>query len=100
MHVIEEILVEFQAQGITASAIERVFDLEQGALKSACQTDNPEIITLLRMVRVYPWLIEVAEHGFDGERSQRILLHNAVDIMMNERHNKNKHKICSHSLIG
>lgn len=88
MTKIEEILIDFQAMGITASAMEIALGLEIGSIETASVTDNPEMIILLKIVKVYPWLLEVAEHEYDENMSQRIMLHNAVDIMMNERHNK------------
>lgn len=87
MHIIEEILIEFQAEDITASAIERSLELKQGALQIAIMTDDPEVVALLKMVRTYPWLLEVAEHNFREDNALRILLHNAVNVMVNEKYN-------------
>lgn len=88
MNKIEEILIEFQSNGISEPAIERIFELDQGSLRIAKLTEDPEIIALLKMIRTFPWLIDVADKRFDESHSKRILLHNAVDLMMNEKHNK------------
>jgi hypothetical protein len=90
MHKIEEMLIEFGSMGISEAAIERALDLGQGSLRVASLTEDPEATVLLRLIRVYPWLIDVAESNFDENTSQRIMLHNAVDVMMNEKHNKLK----------
>jgi hypothetical protein len=82
MSLIEEILAEFQAYGITIAQIERVLDLHQGALDTGNLIDDPEIIALLKIVRTYPWLLEVAEADYDENESKRILLHHAIDQMI------------------
>lgn len=88
MHEIEEILLDLQTMGFSSSAIERALDLNQGDLQYAILTDNPETITLLRIIKTFPWILEVAEHNYMENSSQRILLHNAVDIIMNEQYNE------------
>jgi hypothetical protein len=87
---IEEILVEFQAEGITQTQIERTLDLGQGSLDVGNLINEPETTALLRIVRAFPWLLEVAEKRFDENESKRILLHQAVDVMVNKKINKEK----------
>lgn len=88
MKELEEILLEFQAHGLTPAKIEFALDLDYGSIEKALLTDDPIMITLLKVVRTYPWLLEIAEHGYDGTESERILLHNAVNVFINEKHNK------------
>lgn len=87
MTKIEEILIDFQAMGITTSAIKLAFDLDQGSIEIANISDNPEMITLLKIIRTFPWLLEVAEYNYDENISKRTLLHNAVDVIMNKQYN-------------
>jgi len=85
---IEGIIAEFQSHGISQTSIEHALDLGFGSIERALLTDDPEMISLLRIVRTYPWLLEVAENNYDETKAERILLHNAVDIFVNEKHNK------------
>jgi len=87
METIDGILLEFQSMGVTEAAIERSLDLKQGDIRRACLIDDPEMVALLKIVRTYPWLLEVAELGYKENSSKRIMLHNAIDIMMNKEHN-------------
>lgn len=87
METIDGILIEFQSMGITEAAIERSLDLKQGDIRRACLIDDPEMVALLKLVRAYPWLLEVAEFGYKENSSKRIMLHNAIDMMMNKQYN-------------
>ena len=87
MTEIEEILIDFQAMGISSSAIERAFDLKIGDINRANLIDDPEVLALLRIAQTYPWLLEVAQNRYDEDKSKRIMLHNAVDSIMNIEHN-------------
>jgi hypothetical protein len=90
MTIIEEIVVEFQAHGISPAQIERALDLDQGMLSRGNLIEDKEVIALLKIVRTYPWLLEVAEARYDENESKRILLHHAVDQMINDKINKEK----------
>ena len=93
MTEIEETLVEFQAEGITQTQIERTLDLGQGSLDVGNLITEPETIALLRLIKAFPWLLKVAEKRFDENESKRILLHQAVDVMVNKKINKEKYMI-------
>lgn len=93
MKEIESILIDFQAHGISQVNIEHALDLSFGSIERAKLTDDPEMITLLRIVRTYPWLLQVAENNYDEIESSRILLHNAVDILVSAEKRKMNEKI-------
>jgi hypothetical protein len=90
MTKIEEILIEFQSEGITPAAIERALDLNQDSLTISNLIDDPETIALLKIIRTYPWLLEVVEKRYDQNEAKRILLHHTIDQMINEKVNKEK----------
>lgn len=87
MEEIDGILIEFQSMGVTEAVIERSLDLKRGDIRRACLIDDPEMLALLKIVRTYPWLLEVAMLGYKENSSKRIMLHNAIDAMMNKEHN-------------
>jgi hypothetical protein len=40
------------------------------------------------MIKIYPWLIEVADKNYDKFEAKRILGHNAVNLAVNMQANK------------
>ena len=92
MTIIDEILIDLQGMGYTAPGLERVLGLNQGSIEIAKMTNDPEVIALLKIIKTYPWLLDVAEHNFDESMSKRIMFHSAIDAMMNDEHNRNLNK--------
>ncbi len=87
MTFIEETLIELHANfGWTQASIERALGLEMKALST--KDPKPELVALMKIIKVYPWLIEVADSNYDEFESKRILGHNAVDIAVNMQANK------------
>jgi hypothetical protein len=84
MTFIETTLAEFQANGISQAQIERSLDLPINTLDVSNLINDPEIIALLNIIKTYPWLIDVAQKNYDHLESKRILLHNAVDTLINK----------------
>jgi hypothetical protein len=85
MTFIEEILLELYSNfGWTQGNLERALDLPMYSLKE----ETPENTALMKMIRIYPWLVEVAEKRYDEIESKRIMCHAAVDIVCNKIANK------------
>lgn len=92
MTFIEEFLIELNANfGYTQASIERALDLEIGSLST--ENPSPELLVLMKIVKTYPWLIEVADQNYDEFEAKRILGHNAVDLHVNKL--ANEKRLCS-----
>jgi len=87
MTFIEEVLLNLYVNyKYTQSDVERMLDLPMKAL----DLENSETLALMKMIKVYPWLLEVADKDYDEIEAKRILGHNAVDIIANEQANLKK----------
>ena len=51
---------------------------------------SPELLVLMKIIKTYPWLLEVADKNYDEFESKRILGHSAVDIAINMQANKSR----------
>lgn len=84
---IEETLIELYANfGYTQSSIERALDLKMNTLST--KDPSYELLILIKMIKIYPWLIEVADKNYDKFEAKRILGHNAVNLAVNMQANK------------
>lgn len=57
--------------------VERALGLQPGTLRAHRQKPEispPELVALLRLVETFPWLLEVADAGYDERGAQMILL--------------------------
>lgn len=89
MTFIEELLVELNANfGYTQASIERALDLEMGSLST--ENPSPELLVLMKIIKTYPWLIEVADQNYDEFEAKRVLGHNAVDLHVNKLANEKR----------
>jgi DNA-binding transcriptional regulator YiaG len=70
----ENAIKELSEQNITMSFFERVFELPIRTLSRWKSGDfSFASLALLRIVETYPWIVEVAEHGFEESFSKMIL---------------------------
>ncbi|MHC6203551.1 hypothetical protein ACYULU_10200 [Breznakiellaceae bacterium SP9] len=72
---------------ISFSSIERILSLPQRTLtKWNNDVSQPTAagIALLKFLRLFPWLLDVAEHSYDYDASQKIFLHSAFNTMLNK----------------
>jgi transposase-like protein len=70
---------------ISFSAIERILDLPQRTLtkwKNDVSQPTAAGIALLKFLRMFPWLLDVAEHSYDYDAAQKIFLRSAFDILL------------------
>lgn len=58
---------------------ERCFGLKIGSLRD---DDNPEAVALKKIVETFPWMTDIADHGFDRELSElyMIAVYNSIAI--------------------
>lgn len=64
--------------------IERVFGLGIGSLQGE-ELEKPETKALLKLVNVFPWLLDIAEYKFDKQLSGLYLQAVALEIKIQER---------------
>jgi transposase-like protein len=77
----------FAENKISFSSIERILDLPQRTLtkwKNDVSQPSAAGVALLKFLRVFPWLLNVAEHSYDYNTSQKIFLQSAFNIMLHK----------------
>jgi hypothetical protein len=75
------ILNDFSNNKISMSAIERALDLPQRTLakwKNGNSSPTATGVALMRFIRLFPWLLDVAERKFDYDYAQKIYINAAV----------------------
>lgn len=82
---IENIINDFADYNISMSAIERALEMPQRTLtkwKNGISASSSSGIALMRFIRLFPWLLEVAEKKYDYNESQRIHINAAVKQLL------------------
>ena len=77
-----ESIIEFVVkQGFSLANIERALDLPQRTISRWKSGSEPSAagLTLLRFIRIYPWLLEVAENNYNEFLSKTILINKAAE---------------------
>lgn len=67
-----------------SATIERILGLPIKSLSDSRFVKLPETQALLRIVYVYPWLLEVCEHKFDKEKADLILIREYAKTRLEE----------------
>ena len=83
---INEVLDFFNKKNISFAGIERAVGLPQRTLtkwKNGISSPTAAGFALLKYLRTFPWLIEVAEHKFDFDIAQKIFLGAAFNTFVN-----------------
>jgi len=83
---VTNILDDFSNTPMSFSSMERALELPQRTLtkwKNNASRPSSTGIALLKLLRTFPWLIEVAEHKYDYAVAQKIHIADAVQQMMN-----------------
>lgn len=78
---VEGILKYFIDNKISMSSIERALEMPQRTLakwKNKGSKTSSAGIALLRFIRLFPWLLEVAENKYDYQRAENIQINNAI----------------------
>lgn len=80
--VIKETLKDLKEKfGWTQSSIERALDLKQGCLNTE---NSPEAIALMKIIRVFPWVVKVADRDYNERYIKKEMLHAFVDVATKE----------------
>jgi transposase-like protein len=84
---IKSTLDYFIENKISFSSVERILNLPQRTLtkwKNDVSQPSAAGIALLKFLRVFPWLLNVAEHSYDYDTSQKIFLQSAFNILLHK----------------
>ncbi len=79
------ILNDFVENGFSLSAMERALELPQRTLAKWKNTGKPSAagVSLLKFIRCFPWLLDVAEHKFEFQSAQKIFVSTAYYFIAN-----------------
>jgi len=86
-NLVVSILDGFSTSKVSFSSIERALDLPQRTLtkwKNGASSPTSSGITLLKYLKLFPWLLEVAENNFEYEISQKIFMGYAFNQMISK----------------
>ena len=67
------------------SAIERAFSLGVGFLSKKENLEDPTTKAFVDLIKNMPWLVEVADYGFDPELSKLLLQREALETKIEMR---------------
>ena len=79
---VKKILEYFIDKKISMSSIERALEMPQRSLtkwKNNSSKASSAGIALLRFIRLFPWLLEVAENKYDFQVAQKIQINNSIN---------------------
>lgn len=82
----KNILDYFSSKNIKMSVIERILSLPQRTLskwKNGVTKPSSAGITLMKFLRTFPWLLDVAENNFDNHNAQLIHINSALHEIIN-----------------
>ena len=80
-------LDEFSNNKVSLAAMERALELPQRTFtkwKNGASSPTSAGVTLLKFLKLFPWLLEVAENKFDYDISQKIFMGHAFKRMINK----------------
>lgn len=84
---IENILNYFINNKISMSSIERALEIPQRTLtkwKNRTNVPSSAGIALMRFIKLFPWLLEVAENKYDYNEAQKIHINTAIQKLLPE----------------
>ena len=63
--------------------IERILGLPQGTFEA--DKDKPEVIALSQIIKMFPWMVDVAEYGYDPIIASLYVKAVAINIQIQDR---------------
>jgi len=84
---IENVLNDFLDNKISMSSIERALEIPQRTLtkwKNGANVPSSAGIALMRFIKLFPWLLEVAENKYDYNEAQKIHINVAIQKLLPE----------------
>lgn len=82
---VKKIIDEFSHLSISMASIERALDLPQRTLskwKSGSISPSSSSVALMRMIRTFPWLLDVADNKYDHGIALRIQINDAMQKVL------------------
>jgi len=98
---IKNILNDFIDNKISMSSIERALEMPQRTLtkwKNSTNYPSSAGIALMRFIKLFPWLLEVAENKYDYNEAQKIHINTAIEKLLLKRYSDTE--ILSEGLIA
>lgn len=92
---VKAILQYFSDNKVNLAGMERALELPQRTLakwKRGSPPPSAAGVTLLRFLRLFPWLVDVANYNFDSEEGQQIHIKAAIDTLLNKINFKGNQK--------
>lgn len=84
---IENILNDFIDSKMSMSSIERALEIPQRTLtkwKNRTNVPSSAGVALMRFIKLFPWLLEVAENKYDYNEAQKIHINEAIQKLLPE----------------
>ena len=84
---IESILNDFVDSKMSMSSIERALEIPQRTLtkwKNRTNAPSSTGVALMRFIKLFPWLLEVAENKYDYNEAQKIHINAAIQKLLPE----------------
>jgi len=84
---IESILNDFIDSKMSMSSIERALEIPQRTLtkwKNRTNVPSSAGVALMRFIKLFPWLLEVAENKYDYNEAQKIHINAAIQKLLPE----------------
>lgn len=88
---VENILEHFIKNKRSLTSIERALEIPFRTLakwKNKVTKTSAAGIALLRFIRLFPWLLDVAENKYDSKKAENIMLNNAIEKLRKITGNK------------
>lgn len=85
---VKRILEYFIEKKISMSSIERALEMPQRTLvkwKNNKSKTSSAGIALIRFIRLFPWLLEVAENKYDFEMAQKIQIDDSINKLQTQK---------------
>ena len=82
---LRNIIDHLTSRAISMAAMERALELPQRTLtkwKNQIASPSSAGFALMKMIRTFPWLLEVAEHQYEPVISQRIFINHAIESLL------------------
>ena len=87
IQAVKNILQDFLSNNYSFSAIERALEIPQRTLskwKNSSKKPSAAVLSLLKYLHLFPWLIEVAEQKYDYSSAQRIHIKDAFNTIVGQ----------------
>lgn len=88
---IKNILNDFTNNKMSMSSIERALEMPQRTLtkwKNSTNYPSSAGIALMRLIKLFPWLLEVAENKYNYIEAQKIHINTAIEELLHKRYSE------------